>query len=215
MSGNHAHFSDVNNKSTHKKPECEPSPAISKKTTVTTTTFKKESFLIKELDKEVIEGVDVENVQKNCVISDLEVYENKEVKLTEKTGSILVEKEYLITASGYEKGLRKKKDGLVFFGYDDPNNKEISQNIDIKLNIKKKVSNPTFLFYFRRDNQQYYIKTFDKQNAFIFVNLTFPVKIRSIMIISVGNFNIKFTVDNNSNDLTVNYELEGGKIETK
>lgn len=102
-------------------------------------------------------------------------------------------KEIVINAKGLVTGgLRKKEDGLVFFGFNEKEKDEIVNDFILKEQIKEskpvlfrtKTYNPEdknqtnsslFLVYYRRDNQKYYLKPLDKtESSYCFVNLSFP-----------------------------------------
>jgi hypothetical protein len=102
-------------------------------------------------------------------------------------------KEVIINAKGLVSGgLRKKDDGLVFFGFVEKEKDEVVNDFLLKEQVKEskpvlfrtKTYNPDdsnhntsslFLVYYRRDNQKYYLKPLDKnESSYCFVNLSFP-----------------------------------------
>lgn len=177
-----------------------------------------------DYDKSVFETVPVETAQKDAVITDTEVAEHRTLIMSvsfvyfqEIKGDIFQNKTVKINAKGIlEGGLRKKQDGLCYFGFDETN----SDFLLFKNKENKCTENPIFLIYYRRDNGIYYIKPLCKnENNSLFMDLTKPVvrrflfqTIQNSSVISVQNYNLKLSLTE-KNNLLINYEIEGGKVE--
>ena len=108
--------------------------------------------------------------------------------------------------------------GLVLFGDDSKDANDTPIN-DFVLNLKNKkdtVSTTVFMIYYRRDLEEYFIQMNTKlgNDYFCFASLVYPLAIKNGMIISVFNYNFKFTI-NDDKTLKIDYDLENGKIITK
>lgn len=128
---------------------------------------------------------------------------------------MLGQKEIIVNAKGVIGGLRQKSNGLAYFGKEAFDNKGKPIN-DFIVNLKDEIlSNSIFLIYYRRDNSKYYLRMLESNSKiFCFASLVSPLALRTGTIISVFNHNYKFTVNDDST-LTVDYEMEGGKLLTK
>ena len=84
-------------------------------------------------------------------------------------------KTVLINAKGMVGGLRKKENGLVYFGNKSHNeNNEIINDFVIETSIQYE-GDSLFLIYYRRDYEEYYLKKEVKsEKAYCFAKLDFP-----------------------------------------
>ena len=118
--------------------------------------------------------------------------------------------------------MRKKNDGLVFFRFKSHNEKGeiindvIVENTEIEKDSDEKSQNLSlFVIYYRRDNENYYIKSLSQnEKYFSFINLIFGYQISNGIVVSVQNFSFKFNI-NDENTLIVTYEFQIGQIQTK
>lgn len=159
----------------------------------------------------LIESLPIESLQNEAIISEEEVNNHMKMEILEESGNLFQEnmKKIVIDAKGVQLLNRKHENGIVFFGEEGEN--------DIVLNLKDKVYKESciFMVYYRRDLEKYYIKMNEISNHFFcFANLVEPLKLFSGCVISLFNFNFKFTI-NDDKSLSVDYELESGKFLNK
>ena len=82
--------------------------------------------------------------------------------------------------------------------------------------IDKKSNHVTFMVYYRRDVEEYFFHFNNKiENLYCFASLAYPLVITNGCVISVFNFNFKFTINDEDSSLKVDYGLEGGKLISK
>ena len=114
--------------------------------------------LFKNYDKEILSWLPIELCQTKAKISNNEVVKHNKIKIIEKNGEMLKEKEVLINAKGVVNGLREKDDGIVFFGKDKTKN-------DVLLTLSNDCEEEqSFVIYYRRDFECYFFKVINKNS---------------------------------------------------
>jgi hypothetical protein len=135
--------------------------------------------------------------------------------IEDSQGQILNGQKLIINASGLEGGLRKKSDGVTFFGLkmyknQDTNsisNSNISSNPiinDVILNYKGNTIEKDHLFYifFKRNQQKYYIRNSDEEKkndkTLIYLKITdlFEVKTKKFFFMGESLFYLEpYTIE--------------------
>ena len=168
------------------------------------------------------EDLPVELCQYKAIISDLEVKEHATLTLKEREGDFFKGEELKINAKGLSTGLRKKEDGIVNFGLTSKNDKgEIINDFILNTNLKcfndsSKHLSTLFRIFYRRDNENYFLKMLENDERFFcFVFLCKPqiIDANNGLVISVLSVNFKISVKENK-DLQVDFTL-GGKTHSK
>jgi hypothetical protein len=87
---------------------------------------------------------------------------------------------------------------------------------DFIIKLKEKDLKVTvFTIYYRRDLEEYFIQMNSKlNNFFCFARLVYPFNIKTGSIISVYNYNFKFTICEDKK-LKIDYEMENGQLMMK
>ena len=114
--------------------------------------------LFKNYDKDILSWLPIELCQIKAKISNNEVVKHNKIKIIEKSGEMLKQKEVLINAKGVVNGLREKDDGIVFFGKDKTKN-------DVLLTLSDDCEEEqSFVIYYRRDFECYFFKVINKNS---------------------------------------------------
>lgn len=175
----------------------------------------------KESSKVILDNVPIEILQNDAKISNDEIINHPTLKIIQESGSLFQIddkiQEIIINAKGLVSDSYRKENGMVLFG-DNSMSSENNHINDVILNLngKKHKDHTIFMVYYRRDIEEYFIKMIEKSdNFFCFASLCSPLKLHTGYVISVFNFNFKFTINEEDDSLVVDYEVENGKLITK
>ena len=104
--------------------------------------------------------------KKNSYSND-EIENNYKLAISDFEGDLLNGKILIINAAGYKKSLRKKQDGITFFGMKTLNEKNKNDFIlnlqKIIINNKNQIIETIFAIYFEKKEKVYYFQSFMKE----------------------------------------------------
>ena len=147
-----------------------------------------------------------------------DIENNYKLVISDFEGDLLNGKKLIINAAGIKKSLRKKQDGITFFGMEtlnEPNKIDFKLNLQkIMVNNKNKIIETLFAIYFEKKEKLYYFQSFmkecDERISYKIPNkMSYEIKNKDHFLI--GNFN--FSIELGENDNYIRIILENSQNE--